>query len=270
MVTAMPGDDARTGLQKTRFADLRWVDSTGSTNADLLALAAEGAADGVVLVADHQTAGRGRLGRTWEAPAGSSLLCSVLVRPDLPAGALQLLNLAAAVAASDACDTVAGVRPLLKWPNDLVVAKPDGEERKVGGILSESSIKADGQVAVVVGMGLNVNWPKEMPDELATIATSLNHHAGGELDREELLIAHLQGFETILDQLGTDEGRDTLLMRYRHLSCTLGREVRVELGSGALTGQAADLTPDGHLLVELAGELVEVSAGDVVHLRPTD
>lgn len=269
MVTAMPGDHARRALESSRFADLRWVGSTGSTNADLLALAAEGADDGVVLVADHQTAGRGRMGRSWEAPPGSSLLCSTLLRPDIPVAMLQLIPLATAVAASDACDTVAGVRPRLKWPNDLMIEGSDGEERKVGGILAESSLKADGVAAVVVGMGLNVNWPDELPDELAAIATSLNHHAGREIDREELLVAHLRGLETMLAQLGTDEGREALLLRYRHLSCTLGRMVRVELSSGALTGQASDLTPDGHLLVELAGELVPIAAGDVVHLRPT-
>jgi BirA family transcriptional regulator, biotin operon repressor / biotin---[acetyl-CoA-carboxylase] ligase len=268
MVTAMPGDDARKALEDSRFSDLRWVDSTGSTNADLLALAAEGAPDGVVLVADHQTAGRGRLGRTWEAPPGSSLLSSVLLRPDLPVSMLQLINLATAVAASDACDAVAGVRPMLKWPNDLIVRHDDGAERKVGGILAESSIKGDGLAAVVVGMGLNVNWPLEMPDELAAIATSLNHHAGQELDREALLVAHLRGLEALLAPLHTVEGRDALLLRYRHLSCTLGREVRIELGSGAFTGQAVDLDADGHLLVELAGDLVPVAAGDVVHLRP--
>jgi BirA family transcriptional regulator, biotin operon repressor / biotin---[acetyl-CoA-carboxylase] ligase len=94
MVTAMWGDHARNVLGGTRFADVRWVESTGSTNADLLAAAAEGEADGVVLVAEEQTAGRGRLDRTWDAPSGSSLLCSVLVRPDLPVGLLQLLSMA--------------------------------------------------------------------------------------------------------------------------------------------------------------------------------
>lgn len=275
MVTAMLGDNASIGLSGTRFSDLRWVESTGSTNADLLAEAAEGAPDGRVLVAEHQTAGRGRLGRTWEAPRGASLLFSVLVRPDLPVGQLSLITLAAAVAASDACDAVSGIRPLLKWPNDLVLDTPGVGERKLAGILSESAIKGDQVAAVVVGMGINVNWPTEIPAELASIATSLNHHlpgdrAGTEIDREALLVALLTGFEAILDRLGDPDGPEALLMRYRHLSATLGRMVRVELGSGALRGMATDLTPEGHLLVELAGELVPIAAGDVVHLRPGD
>lgn len=269
MVTAMQGDHAREALAKSRFADVRWVPRTGSTNADLLALAAEGAPDGVVLVADHQTAGRGRLGRTWEAPVGASLLCSTLLRPDLPVDRLHLVSLAVAVAASDACDAVAGVRPALKWPNDLLVTGADGSERKVAGILAESSTRAGEVAAVVVGMGLNVNWPSELPPELADIATALNHHAGRDIDREELLVAHLRGLEAVLAELGASGGVDALLLRYRHLCSTLGRRVRVDLGSGSVTGEAVDLTAEGHLLVELAGELVPIAAGDVVHLRPT-
>lgn len=275
MVTAMLGENASIGLAGTRFAAIQWVESTGSTNADLLAEAAEGAPDGQVLVAEHQTAGRGRLGRTWEAPPGASLLFSVLIRPDLPVQQLPLLTLALAVAASDACDSVAGVRPLLKWPNDLIIGSAETGERKLAGILSESSIRGDEVAAVVLGMGINVNWPTEIPPDLASIATSLNHHlssdrAGTEIDRETLLVAVLKELAAILDRLSDDGGAEALLMRYRHLSATLGRQVRVELGSGALRGLATDVSPDGHLLVELAGELVPVAAGDVVHLRPAD
>lgn len=270
MVTGMPGDDARTALAGSRFADLRWVADTGSTNADLQVLAAAGAPDGIVLVADHQSAGRGRLDRTWTAPAGSSLLFSVLVRPDLPPRALHLLTFATAVAASDACDAVAGVRPRLKWPNDLVVADATGTDRKLAGILSESVVSGGDVSAVVIGTGLNVNWPADLPADLEATATSLNHLAGREVDREELLAAHLRGLEAILAELPDPAGRDALLLRYRHLSATIGRRVRVEMASGALTGQAVDVDDDGHLVVELGGELVPVAAGDVVHLRPED
>ncbi|MBK5223023.1 MAG: biotin--[acetyl-CoA-carboxylase] ligase [Acidimicrobiia bacterium] len=270
----MPGDDARTALAGSRFADVRWVDQTGSTNADLLAIAAEGGGDGIVLVADHQTAGRGRLGRTWEAPPGSSLLCSTLLRPDLGIEALHLVTMAVGVAASDACESATGVRPRLKWPNDLLVGT-DGDERKVAGILAESMVRGGDVVALVVGMGINVNWPDQLPPELASIATALNHHtrchhtsAGAAVDREGLLVAHLRGLEPLLDALATTEGRDALLDRYRELSATLGREVRVETSTGAIAGRAVDIDAEGHLLVDLAGQLVRVAAGDVVHLRP--
>ncbi|WP_195210275.1 biotin--[acetyl-CoA-carboxylase] ligase [Actinomarinicola tropica] len=266
----MPGDHARTALAGSRFADLRWVESTGSTNADLLELARGGAPDGIVLVADHQSAGRGRLDRTWTAPAGSSLLFSTLVRPDLAPSDLHLLTTAVAVAASDACEAVAGVRPRLKWPNDLVVADGDGTDRKLAGILSESVVDGGEVRAVVVGMGLNVNWPATLPDDLAATATSLNHLAGHDVDREQLLVAHLRGLEVILAELASPGGREALIIRYRHLSATLGRTVRVELASGALVGQAVDVDDAGHLVVELGGELVPVVAGDVVHLRTQD
>jgi len=266
----MPGDRARTALAGSRFADLRWVADTGSTNADLLALAAEGAPDGVVLVTDHQTAGRGRLGRSWEAPPGSSLLVSILLRPTLAPEQLHLLSMAVAVAASDACDAVAGIRPRLKWPNDLVAVTPAGDERKLAGILAESSVRAGGVAAVVVGMGLNVEWPAELPAELAAVATALNHLGAAGVDREDLLVAILAGLAPVLDALEEPAGRDALLLRYRHLSATLGREVRVELPSGAIRGTAVDVSDDGHLLVDLAGELVPVRAGDVVHVRPVD
>lgn len=270
MVTGMPGDHARTALAGSRFADLRWVADTGSTNADLLALAADGAPDGVVLATDHQSAGRGRLDRTWTAPAGSSLLFSTLVRPDLPARSLHLLTFAAAVAASDACDAVAGVRPRLKWPNDLVAADPAGVDRKVAGILSESVVAHGEVAAVVIGMGLNVNWPAELPDDLAATATSLNHLVGHDVDREDLLVAHLRGLEELLAGITDPDGRDALLRRYRDLSATIGRRVRVEVAAGTRTGRAVDVDDDGHLVVEHDGERTAVAAGDVVHLRPDD
>jgi BirA family transcriptional regulator, biotin operon repressor / biotin---[acetyl-CoA-carboxylase] ligase len=269
MVTAMRGDHASEALVGSRFSNLTWVESTGSTNADLLAAAAEGAPDGTVLVAEHQTAGRGRLNRSWEAPPGSSLLCSVLVRPVLPVGQLPLVALAAAVAAADACEAVAGVAARVKWPNDLVVDVAGVGERKVAGVLSESSLRGDQAAALVVGMGLNVNWPAELPEELAGIATALNHHAGRELDREELLVAYLRGFDQLVAGLDRDEGRNAMLHRYRQLSATLGRMVRVELASGALSGFAAEVSAEGHLMVEVGSEVVEISVGDVVHLRPT-
>ena len=133
-----PGDRARAALAGSRFADVRWVAETGSTNADLLALARDGAPEGIVLVADHQTAGRGRLGRTWEAPPGASLLVSVLLRP--PAAVADAVTMAAGVAMADAVDEVAGVHARLKWPNDLVVAVdgPTADDRKLAGILAEA------------------------------------------------------------------------------------------------------------------------------------
>jgi BirA family biotin operon repressor/biotin-[acetyl-CoA-carboxylase] ligase len=234
---------------------VRWVEETGSTNADLIEAARAGAPFGSVLVADHQSAGRGRLGRQWAAPPGSSLLCSMLLPPELAAGTPQRLTQAVALAAAAACTEVAGVDVSLKWPNDLLVG-----DRKLAGVLAES-VAAQGRLsAVVVGIGLNVNWPDELPAELAGLATALNHEAGHEIDRRVLLDALLASTEA------TDWG--ALAAAYRAKLATLGRDVRVDLGSVDVVGRAVDVTASGELVVEAEGGSRHViSAGDVVHLR---
>lgn len=272
----MLGDRARRLLEGTRFADVRWVDSIGSTNAALLAAARDGAPEGQVLVADEQTAGRGRLGRSWQAPAGSSLLVSVLLRPaeltpPLPLAAAHLLTVSLALAAASACESVAGVQPLLKWPNDLLV-----DDRKLAGVLAESILAPDGEAlaATVVGLGLNVNWPlpSALPEEVRELAptlAALSWMAGHEVSREELVVAVLSGLEHRYAVLGSESGRAELASEYRAMLVTLGRRVRVELPrDGELVGQAVDVTVEGHLVVAGDdGREHEVAAGDVVHLR---
>jgi BirA family biotin operon repressor/biotin-[acetyl-CoA-carboxylase] ligase len=270
MVACVQGSFATSALEGTRFTDVRWVPETGSTNRDLLSEASRGAAEGVVLVADHQTAGRGRLDRAWSAPPGASLLVSVLLRPQLDAADAFLVTAAAAVAACQACSEVAAVFPGIKWPNDLMIVA--GERfvgRKLAGILAESVV-TDGHIsAVVVGMGLNVNWPEVLPPELADTAVALDHVVGHRVDREALLVSWLRHLDAWLDLVVTPEGRDLLLLRLRETSATLGRRVRVELPTGTIEGVALDVTSAGHLLVQPDGEAktVEVAVGDVVHLR---
>ena len=269
-------EQARAGLEGTRFADVRWVDETGSTNADLLAAAADGAPDGSVLLAEAQTAGRGRLGRDWSAPAGSSLLCSILLRPSLVPADAHLVSVAVALAARTALDEVAGLRPVLKWPNDLIVERPDGT-RKVAGILAESRLAGDHLEAVVVGIGLNVNWPPELPDDLAAIATAANHEVGHEVDRVAVLVALLGHLDGLLDDLDHARGRAEVAERYATACATVGQQVRVGLGGAApedeLVGRAVAVTPSGHLLVEVTDthgdrHRREVAVGDVTHVRP--
>ena len=269
------GSFATSAVPGTRFTDVRWVAETGSTNADLLAAASEGAPEGVVLVADHQSAGRGRLDRAWVAPAGSSLLVSVLLRPQLAPESLFLLTAAAGVASAEAVTEVAGVDCGLKWPNDLVALDPGVADRKLSGVLAES-VLADGSVtAVVVGMGLNVNWPTELPEDLEATATALNHLAGRTLDREALLVAWLRRLEHWLVTIGDGNdpvGRSALFDAMRDRSATLGRQVRVELATSTVEGEAIGLDDRGRLTVAVDGlvDPVEVSVGDVVHLRPID
>jgi BirA family biotin operon repressor/biotin-[acetyl-CoA-carboxylase] ligase len=224
------------------------VDATGSTNADLLAEARAGAPAGLVRVAAFQSAGRGRMGRVWDAAPGDCLLVSVLLRPDDRASELHRLTQAVALAAADACASVGGFRPELKWPNDLLV-----NERKLAGILAESLVEGGSVAAVVVGMGLNV---------LAAPpgAISATEAAGRAVQRLELLDAFL----------GALSGLDLTVVatRYRAELATIGRWVRVDRPGGIVEGRAVDVADDGRLLIEEAGGgRTEIAAGDVIHLR---
>jgi BirA family biotin operon repressor/biotin-[acetyl-CoA-carboxylase] ligase len=262
----MKGEAARSDLAGTRFGDVRWVAETGSTNRDLLDLAAAGAPDGVVLVADHQTAGRGRLDRTWVAPPGSSLLMSVLLRPPLPPGDAHLVTTAMGVAAAEACAAVGGVEAGLKWPNDLVF-----EDRKLAGVLAESSVDAGRLASVVVGIGLNLTWGRTTPAELAGIAVALDELTDRPVERDAVLVAVLQRFERWYGGLadGVSDAGVALAARARELSSTLGRRVRADLGRGSVEGTATDLDERGNLVViDDGGGRHLIVAGDVVHLRP--
>jgi BirA family biotin operon repressor/biotin-[acetyl-CoA-carboxylase] ligase len=248
--------------------DVRRLAETDSTNRDVLDLARSGEPEGVVVVAEHQTAGRGRLGRTWQAPPGASLLVTVLLRPTLAVADAHLVTIAAALAAADACSDVAGVRPSLKWPNDLVVER-DGEVRKVAGLLAESIVGGGRIQAVALGMGLNVQWPADLPDDLAQIATALNHEAGHDVDREAVLEAWLACLADRYQRLTAPGGAGALLAGYRVACVTLGRRVRVELADGPVLGTASEVTREGHLVLDADdGHRRIVTAGDVVHLRP--
>jgi len=244
---------------------------TDSTNRVVLELARGGEAEGAVVVADHQTAGRGRLGRTWQAPPGASLLVTVLLRPPIPVEDAHLVSIAAALAAADACAAVAGVHPGLKWPNDLVIER-DGATRKIAGLLAESIVRGGRVDAVALGMGLNVQWPSPLPEDLASIATALNHEAGHDVDRDAVLAGWLECLADRYARLTAAGGTDALLAAYRVACVTLGRRVRVELDGAALLGTATDITREGHLVVIGDGDADRhvVAAGDVVHVRPAE
>lgn len=234
---------------------IEWFSTLDSTNRYVLDAAREGAPDGLVVVADEQTAGRGRLGRTWEAPPGSSLLVSVLLRRSgdpARTGEPGRIVMAAGLALVAAVGDVVGVEAGLKWPNDLVV-----DDRKLAGLLAE----AEGD-ALAVGAGCNVNWEK-FPEELAQTATACSVEAGHLIDRDALLDAFLDRFA------GTLATGDALVDRYRERLATLGRSVRVEYMRDAdLVGTAVGVTDDGALVVrDDHGTDHTVVAADVHHLR---
>jgi BirA family transcriptional regulator, biotin operon repressor / biotin---[acetyl-CoA-carboxylase] ligase len=245
------------------------VDRVGSTNAELLAAAAQGAPDRSVLVAERQEAGRGRLGRDWVTLPGAAIAVSVLLRPDpVSPDRFGWLPLLAGLAVQEAVSALLPVTTCLKWPNDLLVGE---EQRKAGGILAEATTGPDG-TAVVLGIGLNVTGA---PDDLPSGATSLAAESGVELDRTALLIA-------VLTRLGEREAAwraavgdpdvDRLRANYRAVCSSLGAEVRVELPGGmTVTGMAEDVDRDGQLLLLAAdGHRRAIAAGDVVHVRPVD
>jgi BirA family transcriptional regulator, biotin operon repressor / biotin---[acetyl-CoA-carboxylase] ligase len=244
------------------WRELRVVPVTGSTNADVAVLAKSGELPGLVLIAEHQAAGRGRLDRVWTAPPRSGLSFSVLLRPaGLPVAAWRLLPLLVGVSVATAVRSATGIEVGLKWPNDLLIG-----ERKLGGILAERVEAPDG-AAVVVGVGLNVGLREsELP---VPTATSLVLAGAGEVDRTAILGAILRVLADEYARWQAAAGHGVrLLGLYRELCVTLGRDVRVELAGGqTIEGRAVDVEPDGSLIVESAQNRRSISAGDVVHVR---
>ncbi len=234
----------------------RYVDVTGSTNSDLLALAGQGAPEWTVLVAGQQEAGRGRLGRTWESNPGQSLLVSVLLRPDVPAEQAPLLSLAAGVSMGRACDAASGVTVRCKWPNDLVVG-----ERKLGGILAEAGFTGGTVDHVVIGIGVNVRQHRDdLPEEIRKTATSVVIE-GGLPDRMTLLAEYLRELRA------RAERPEDALTEYRALCESLGRRVRAAVASGqSIEGTAVDIGPSGELLIETAEGTKSVGFGEITHL----
>ncbi|MGH8828605.1 MAG: biotin--[acetyl-CoA-carboxylase] ligase [Jiangellaceae bacterium] len=243
--------------------DIRRVDETGSTNADLAAAARAGAAEGLVIVADHQAAGRGRLGRVWETPPGQALTVSFLLRPvDVPVGRWPWLPLLTGIAALDSLESVGVTGAGLKWPNDVLVG-----ERKLAGILAERVETPPLPAAVVIGVGLNVAQDAGMlPDSAVSLAT-----LGVAASRDEVLdalaaalAARYAAWVASAGDPGAGVGAS-----YRLRCLTLGRTVRVELpGGDRVDGTAADVDESGCLVIDTGRARIAVSAGDVVHVRP--
>lgn len=299
-------DRQQARLAATRFSQVIQLGETPSTNLEAVRRARSGAGEGLVVVADYQTAGRGRFDRRWESPPGVSLLVSVLLRPspaDLPAERRHLAVAAVSVAVMEGAATVSGARLGLKWPNDIVAAGGEGTGGQgtggqgtggqgtggqgTGGQYTggDAGLKVAGALAevvgppspgIVVGVGLNVGWA---PTDVA--ATSLEALVGHPVPRGEVLVESLLALDRLYGSW------DEVVGRYRRSCTTLGREVVVHLaagprpggvagaGAGAggqgpaqVRGMAVDLDEEGRLIVRApSGELVAVAAGDVFHAR---
>ena len=237
------------------------VDTLPSTNAAVGERALAGAPDGLVIVADHQTAGRGRLGRTWETPPGTALTFSMLLRPRTPTRAWPWLPLLAGYAVDKALKA-RGLDAGVKWPNDVLIG-----EKKVAGILVERLDTRDGPAAVV-GVGINIDLTV---DELPVpTATSLGLELGARVDRTEVLVEVLNAIREAFDawEAGGDLNGMRLAESYAAACVTVGRQVRVDLpGGSVLQGLAVEIDPTGQLVVESDGVRHPVAAGDVVHVR---
>jgi BirA family biotin operon repressor/biotin-[acetyl-CoA-carboxylase] ligase len=248
------------------WAQLDVLDETGSTNADLLAAAAAGAPDRAVLTTEHQAAGRGRMTRSWVAPAGTGIAVSVLLRPaGVPPSRFGWLPLLAGLAVLDTVRALGVPSAGLKWPNDCLVGAPP---RKVAGILAE--VADQDRPAVVLGVGLNVT---AAPPDTPT-ATCLADE-GGTTDRTEVLttlLLRLAERESRWRESRGDPEESGLRADYRAGCASLGSQVRVDLpGGGTLVGTAEDVDRDGRLLLlDDEGRRRAVAAGDVVHVRPAD
>ncbi|MCX7706646.1 MAG: biotin--[acetyl-CoA-carboxylase] ligase [Anaerolineae bacterium] len=249
--------------------------TVGSTNDVAHAEAAEGAPDGLLVVADEQTAGRGRLDRRWWAPSGTCLLFSLLLRPDIPPAQAGRLTMCLGLGAAEGIQQVTGLQPMLKWPNDLVL-----NGRKLGGMLSELRVEGEKLRYAVLGIGINVNLDLKppslmadqaedtfvLPAELFDTAISLMMALGRPVDRRALLAHILAATEVWYERVR--RGESPYAAWAARLE-TLGQRVRVSLRSGVLEGNAVAVTPDGALIVrDETGREHVIWSGDVTTLRP--
>ena len=233
----------------------------GSTN-DRARELVEAGEEGVAVVAELQTAGRGRQGRTWLSPSGANLMVSAGIRPALAATNAGLLGATVALAVADACAPWAALR--VRWPNDLVT---DGGA-KVAGLLLETAIAGDEIALAVLGVGINVNWPRsEMPEEIRPYATSLLELAGAPVDR----VALLRGLLIALDDgIARLEADSSPVERLRAISWLDGRELEIDTGDGLVGGTGAGVADDGSLLLDTPAGRLALAHGEVRRVRPRD
>ncbi len=238
---------------------LIYYDSIGSTNDEAKALAAGGAPHGTVLIADRQTKGRGRMGRSFQSPGGKGIYLSVILRPACRPDALMHLTCAVAVAACDAIETVCGVRPGVKWINDLILSG-----KKLGGILTEMSLSATGDVQyAVVGIGINCSQKQEdFPHQLQNIAISLEAAENRKIDRAALAAELVRSLSKMAEALHAK--KFMLLDTYRSDCITTGKEVIVHAPTGTRRGLAVDVDSDGALVVRFSdGTMEAIQSGEV-------
>jgi BirA family transcriptional regulator, biotin operon repressor / biotin---[acetyl-CoA-carboxylase] ligase len=251
--------DIRRSLQAKRLGGrIECLDETDSTNTDVAAAGRAGAAEGLVVIADSQRRGRGRLGRQWISPPGLNLYCSVLLRPQMQPGEVPLLTLVAGVAVADAVAASAGAGVSIKWPNDVLL---DG--RKVAGILTEMEAVGGKPVFVVIGIGVNLNSRLEdFPPGVRPMATSIASARGADVDRALFAARLLNALDARYESLLRD-GFSALLAAWSERDALRGRRIQVRVGDEVVEGVAAGLGANGRLQMDTPSGLREIVAGDV-------
>lgn len=250
-------------------------DSIPSTNREAVRLAQADVEHGTVVVADSQTAGRGRLSRTWFSPPGANLYCSVILKAPRPADRLtewlSWLPLVSALAAAEAIEAVSSLHVSVKWPNDLLIS-----ERKIGGILCESGTGTGASPFQIIGIGLNVNVDlQDWPEELRESATSIWHEQGRAADRNRLLAQLLLELEHCIEELAL-HGTSRLSLAYHQRCSTIGKRVKAILANGELcVGIAEGVGQDGALMLRPDAtkpgmkppEIIQLRVADIIHVR---
>ena len=272
--------------------EVEWFDEIESTNTYLALRATQGQPEGLVAVANYQSAGRGRLSRSWEATKESSLLTSFLLRPTLALSECHLIVMGMSVAITRTVSELYGVNLKIKWPNDIVHREVSSNARfaKLAGILSEVVTPRDPgfeglantkdqpvsgsneSYALVIGIGLNLNWTK---DQLAGAKFSsppgaLSEIIGGRVDRKEIFYSLARKFYEIYADIDSQEQLNRVLEEYRSKCDTIGRQISVDSIQGNIQGQALDVATDGRLLVDTGACIARVSIGDVMELGPQE
>lgn len=259
------GDDlmSRVDGVKVIGRDVRVFDSTTSTNDVVEKLARDGAKEGVVVFAETQTKGRGRLGRQWLSPKGKGLWFSILLRPDLPPQAVTRLTIASATGVARAIRKHTGLAPQIKWPNDILFG-----EKKAAGILTELSAELDTIKYVVLGIGVDVNLETEdLPVELRKIATSLRIESGHKQSRAELAAQMMRQLDYDYQRILTGDF-DEVADEWVAQCSTIGKQINVETGGHSVHGRAEALDSDGALLLRTThGRLERIMGGDVTVVK---
>jgi len=258
--------DAIAPALRGRFGDpLRYYPTIGSTNEEAMAWALEGAPEGAVVGADHQTAGRGRWGRTWSSAPGSLLQTSTVLRPKLRAADAGVITTSVGIACARALEEVAGVEVGIKWPNDVNIVG-----KKTAGILVESHVDAEGHIDIAVaGVGINANWDvAEMPEEIRDRATSISVVTGKPVDRLQLLVAFLFALESVYGLIRAGR-RQEIIAEAVMRSDVLGQAVTVRfLDGSAIAGRAVGFDDSGGLQLETMDGVRAVHVGEIEQLRP--